>query len=396
MNIKNIKWVLVILLLTGAVSCKKYNYAGYTAGTGKPTITLIHTLGKTDTGALNIPVNTIDTNGNETTQTFQISGISIPFDSVTTSANGGSYIVIVGHNLGATTTVTFNDTAAFINRAWNTDTTIIVAVPSTAWTPTEPNTLTVTTLYGSVTTTFHINQPAPNITGLNPSAGSAGDTIAINGSVFYNVDSVTFTSGTITDVQAKIVSYTPTQILVVVPPGIVEAFVNVYSAGGVATSPSAFGFKYIIFKDGLTTGWGGNGGGYSGYNSTINFTDNSNPPPGGTEDIMTTIGGGYGALQIGFGGPTITVSTLNLLSVRFAIAGGSNIPPGGQPAQVVINGNYTNNYQFTILASSGGYQTIIVPLSALGNPATISEFVIQMQGGGGAGAIFYVDNLGFI
>lgn len=390
------KWVLAVLLLAGFVSCKKYNYTGFTAGTGKPTITLVHTLYKADSLPLNVPDSTIDTLGNLTVTLPQVQGVNSPQDSVTTSGNGGTYYVILGTNLGSTTAVTFNDTAAFVNRAWLTDTTIIVAIPSNAWTPNEPNTLTVTTLHGSVTKTFHVNQPSPDITGLNPSAAPSGDTITINGSLFYNVDSVTFVSST-TDVQAQVISYTPTQIQVVVPPGIVEAFVHVYTPGGAAVSPSAFGFKYVIFKDGLTTGWGGNGGGYSGYNSTISYTDNSNPPPGGTEDIMVTISGSYGALQIGYGGSTpVSVSTLNLLSVRFAIAGGSTIPAGGQPAQVVINGDYTNNYQFTIPASTGGYQTFIVPLSALGNPATITEFVIQMQGSGGSGAIFYVDNLGFI
>jgi len=391
-----IKWVLAILLLVGFVSCKKYNYTGFTAGSGKPTITLIHTLYKADSLPLNVPDSTIDTLGNITVTLPQVQGINSPQDSVTTSGNGGNYYVILGTNLGSTTSVTFNDTAAFVNRAWLTDTTIIVAIPSNAWTPNEPNTLTVTTLHGSVTTPFHVNQPAPTITGINPSAAASGDTIAVNGQLFYNLDSVTFVSGT-TSTPAKVVSYTPTQILVVVPAGIVEAFIYAYTAGGAAESPTAFGFKYIIFKDGLTAGWGGNGGGYSGYSSTISFTDNSNPPQGGTTDIMVTIGGGYGALQIGYGGSTpVSVSTLNLLSVRFAIAGGSTIPTGGQPAQVVINGDYTNNYQFTIPASTSGYQTIIVPLSALGNPATITEFVIQMQGSGGAGAIFYVDNLGFI
>jgi hypothetical protein len=390
-----IQWVLVILLLAGVVSCKKYNYTGFTAGTGKPTITLIHTLYKADSLPLNEPDSTIDTLGNLTVTVPQVQGVNFPQDSTTTSGNGGNYYVIVGTNLGSTTAVTFNDTAAFVNRAWLTDTTIIVAIPSNAWTPNEPNTLTVTTLHGSVGTTFHVNQPAPNISGLNPSAAPAGDTITVNGILFYNVDSVTFVSDII-DVQAQVVSYTPTQIQVVVPPGIVEAFVHVYTPGGAAVSPSAFGFKYVIYKDGLTLDWGGNGGGYSGYNSTINFTDNSNPPPGGSEDIMVTVGGAYGALQIGYGGATLTVSTLNLQGVRFSIAGGSNVPAGGQPAQVVINGDYTDNYQFTIPASSSGYQTFIIPLSSLGNPATISEFVIQMQGSGGPGIIFYVDNLGFI
>jgi hypothetical protein len=350
---------------------------------------------KADSLPLNVPDSTIDTLGNLTVTVPQVQGVDFPQDSATTSGNGGNYYVIVGTNLGSTTAITFNDTAAFVNRAWLTDTTIIVAIPSNAWTPNEPNSLTVTTLSGSATTTFHVNQPAPNISGLNPSAAPSGDTITINGILFYNVDSVTFVGAGI-DVQAQVVSYTPTQIQVVVPPGIVEAFVYVYTPGGSAVSPSAFGFKYVIYKDGLTQYWGGNGGGYSGYNSTINFTDNSNPPPGGSQDIMVTIGGAYGALQIGYGGPTISVSTLNLLGIRFAIAGGSNVPAGGQPAQVVINGDYGNNYQFTIPASSSGYQTFIIPLSSLGGPATISEVVIQMQGSGGPGIIFYVDNLGFI
>jgi hypothetical protein len=64
---------------------------------------------------------------------------------------------------------------------------------------------------------------------------------------------------------------------------------------------------------------------------------------------------------------------------------------------MVINGNYGNAYPFTILPSTGGYQTVILPLSSLGSPATITEVVIQVVGNsGGAGSIFYVDDLGFI
>jgi hypothetical protein len=143
-----IKWLLPVLLLAGFISCKKYNYMGFTPGSGKPTITAIHTLYKADSLPLNVPDSTIDSTGNLTVTIPQVQGVNSPQDSTTTSGNGGNYYVIVGTNLGSTVSVTFNDTAAFVNRAWLTDTSLIVAIPSNAWTPTEPNTLVVTTLHG--------------------------------------------------------------------------------------------------------------------------------------------------------------------------------------------------------------------------------------------------------
>ena len=128
-HISKTGWILPIAALLMVVACKKNNYLGYTPGTGAPTITSVHTLSRTDTTARYDTIVTYDASGNPTSTRNQLPNIVNPFDSTTTAGNLGNYYVIQGSNLGSATSVTFNGTAAFLNRAWNTDNSIIVSIP---------------------------------------------------------------------------------------------------------------------------------------------------------------------------------------------------------------------------------------------------------------------------
>ena len=252
--------------------------------------------------------------------------------------------------------------------------------------PTQAGSLVLTTLHGSVTYKFSVIQPPPVINSFNPVAGSPGDTITISGAVLDNATAVKF--GTI---SAKIVSNTSTQLKVLLPAGVVQAFISVTTAGGTSTSTSSFGYKYIIYDDALAKGWGGNGGGYSGYNSTINFA-NTTQVERGTNSIAVTFLNSYGALQIGYGGSTaVNVAALGLKSIKFFVYGGAGIKTGDK-LQVVINGNYGG---YTVTMTAGAYTSYTIPLSALGNPANITEVVLQNQGSA-LNSVIYVDDLGFI
>lgn len=386
--LKTYTWIFSLLMMSAMVSCKKLE-PNVIGSSGVPTITSVHTVSKTK----------VDSTLTSTTTTYNSSGVAttittpnyspqvIPFDSLTTTGKGGNLYRIVGTALGSVTNITFNGVKAYFNPAFVTDNSVIVSVPSTApFGPTQAGSLILTTLHGSVTYKFTIQQPPPIITSFNPVAGSANDTVTITGAVLDNATSVKF--GT---VVAKIVGNTTNQIKVLLPAGVVQAFISVTTAGGTSVSTNSFGYKYIIYGDDLTTGWGGNGGGYSGYNSAIDFA-NTAQPERGAKAIAVTFAGSYGALQIGYGGSTaVDVTKLGLKSIKFFVYGGAGIKTGDK-LQVVINGNYNGT---TVTMTAGAYVSFTIPLSSLGNPATITEVVLQSQGSAVPSTI-YVDDIGFI
>jgi hypothetical protein len=385
-QLKNLNWVLSALIVLGLASCKKLE-SNVVGTNGIPTITSVHTISKTDTSKTQRTITTINSSGvtTVTNEGFPINPAA--FDSVTVTGKGGNLYQIVGANLGSVTNVTFNGVAAYFNPAYITNTSVIVTLPTTApFGPTQAGVLALTTLHGTATFKFTIVQPPPTITSFTPVAGSPGDTVTITGLVFDNATSVKF--GT---TPATIVSNTSTQLKVLLPAGIVQAFISVTTAGGTTVSTASFGFKYLIYADALTTGWGGNGGGYTGYSGTVfNFANTQNVERG-TNSIMATFGGQYSAVQIGYGGPTISVSALGLTTLKFFVYGGANSKNGDQ-LQIVLDGNYSNAVIITITA--GAYTSVSIPLSKLGNPTTITEFVAQTFQT--TNETIYIDDLGFI
>ena len=387
-QLKNIYWVVSALIALGLASCKKME-SNVVGTNGIPTITSVHTVSKTDTSKKTFrTVTTIDANGNSITKVVGYAINPLPFDSVTTSGKGGNLYQIVGANLGSVTQVTFNGVVAYFNPAYITNNSVIVTLPTTApFGPTQAGVLALTTLHGTANYKFTIVQPPPTIVSFNPVAAAVGDTVTITGLVLDNATSVKF--GTI---PATIVSNTSTQLKVLIPPGVVEALISVTTAGGTTVSTGTFGFKYLIYLNGLTSGWGGNGGGYTGYSgTTFNFANTLNPGVG-TTSMAATFGGQYSAIQIGYGGSTpVSVSTLGLTALKFSVYGGANSKNGDQ-LQIVVDGNYGHAVIITITA--GSYTDITIPLSQLGNPTTITEFVAQTFQA--SNETVYMDYIGFI
>jgi hypothetical protein len=193
-------------------------------------------------------------------------------------------------------------------------------------------------------------------------------------------------------VPAKIVSNTSTQIKVLIPAGVVQSLIYVTTAGGTSVTTASFGFKLIVYDDALALGWGGNGGGYTGYNSVLNFANTANVKRG-THSIACQFTDPFGALQIHYGGAAnIDVAQAGLTAIKFSVYGGAGINTGDK-VQVVINSAYSTAIQVTLTA--GAYTDFTIPLSSLGNPTTINEFVLQGVGVANPSTI-YVDDIGFI
>ena len=384
-QLKNVNWVVSALIVLGLASCKKME-SNVVGTNGIPTITSVHTISKTDTSKTQRTITTEDSAGVITTTNEGFPINPVAFDSVTTSGKGGNLYQIVGANLGSVTQVTFNGVVAYFNPAYITNSSVIVTLPTTApFGPTQTGQLVLTTLHGKATFKFTIVQPPPTIVSFSPLAAAAGDTITITGLVLDNATSVKF--GT---TSATIVGNTSTQLKVLVPAGVVSSLISVTTAGGTTVSTSTFGFKYLIYLNGLTPGWGGNGGGYTGYSGTVfNFANTLNPGVG-TTSIAATFGGQYSAMQIGYGGATpVSVSALGLTAVKFSVYGGANSKNGDQ-LQVAINGNY----KVIITINAGTYTDVAIPLSSFGNLSTITEFVLQTFQT--SGETIYVDYIGFI
>lgn len=229
-RINKTAWLLPIVAIVTVVACKKNNYLGYTPGTGAPTVSSVHTLGKTDTIARYDTVYTVDASGNVTKTLKQIGNIIVPFDSVTTAGNLGTYYVIKGTNLGDATSVTFNGSNAFLNRAWNTDNSIVIAIPgdAPATGPAATNSLIVTTTHGSVTYKFTVIPPPPTISGLSDYNFWAGSRITMTGVGFASVSKVALSGA---PDAITIVSQTDKQIVLQFPTSAVTRANLVFTYG---------------------------------------------------------------------------------------------------------------------------------------------------------------------
>ncbi len=367
-------WISALLvLIISAVSCKKNDMGG----TGNPTVSRVRLISKTDTIANVVHRITLDSNN-----VYSETRID-PFDSTVSSGKLNTQYAIIGTNLLTTKSVSFNGVSVYFNPGLLTDNSIIVTIPANVpFGPSQVNKLTIVTKYGTVDYTFAIQQPPPIITSFDPMAAGAGTIVTITGSVFDGATAVKFDT-----VTAKIVGTpTTTQIQVQVPVGVVQAYIYVTTPGGTSKSPSAFGFKSVVYDDAFASGWGS----YFGYNSTRDYASTAHPKRG-LYAIATTFTDAYGAFQVGYNGATIDVKKLGLTSLKLSIYGGAGTD--GKSVQVVINGVYASAFKIALSANS--YTDYTIPLSSLGNPGTITELVIQSAGGGVPSTI-YIDDIGFI
>jgi hypothetical protein len=354
-----------------------------------PLITRVRTVAKDTTINNVIQRITLDSSINVTTTS------SIKQDSTVISGGLNGLYAIIGQHFATTLTVELNGQSVYFNPALVTDNTIIVAIPLDAsWGSGVSNTLTVITKYGSVGVPFTIMQPAPVITSFSPLYAVAGDIITITGTTFNEVSSVKIGTTAVEIVGTP----TPTQIHIKVPAGDVQGFITVTTPGGIAISPTAYGFKLVVYDDALANGWwsgGWNGGDHPAF-------DNSSPVTRGTHSVAITYTGGYAGFQIGNGGAPISLTTMTALKI--SIYGG----PGtdGNILRVAIEGPDKNGHQVTINNSppdgvnvtirEGQWQTFTIPISQFGTgPVELQQIIVQ-ELSGVSNETIYIDDIGFI
>jgi len=367
----SITFIVYIFLSVGLFSCKKENK-------NPPTLRGVYTISKLVQQTVSTPV-TLDSNRNITINTL------VPFDSLVINGSLNGVYAIKGQNLATTTKVVINGMSIYFNPALLTDNSIILTIPLNApWGPGQPSKLTVTTLYGTATLDFGINQPAPVITDFTPASAPSGSTITITGTAFDNLVSVKFDT-----TSAVVVSATSTKITALVPNNISIATIYVTTPGGTAKASKGFGLTHIIYDDAIAAGWDKLlAYGYSG--TTVDIA-NTNPVKRGSKSIAVVFTNTYGAFEADYNGTTINVAQLGLTSVQFAAYGGAGY--SGQ-ITVALNGNYTSTQRFYVNLVPGAWTTFTIPLTAFGSPTTITSFILQNRGAP-VPETFYLDDIGF-
>jgi hypothetical protein len=150
---------------------------------------------------------------------------------------------------------------------------------------------------------------------------------------------------------------------------------------GAATAQGRPQATLVIYDDALAGSWDN-----WSWNTAFNL-GNGLPVHSGAHSVAVTYTAAWGALYL-HANPAVSISGYEIL--RFFIHGGST---GNQHLRIVANGDGSNDYAVTAVADT--WTQIDVPLSALGNPATLSDLYWQ-DTSNGAQPIFYLDDIQLI
>lgn len=291
-----------------------------------------------------------------------------------TTANYGDWVIIKGEHLATTFQVDFNSVHASDSLIYADDTTVTVKIPSVLPDPAN-NPITVTTKYGSATLNFRILQPAPVINSFDPLAGPSGQTITISGNYFGGVTSVM-----IGNTAASIISSTKDEIKISVPTGVTWGYITVTTASGSVVSSMAYGFRYAVYEDALTSGWSN-----TSFSATATL-NNTSPVRRGTSSIKNTCTATFGALRVSKAAPSVNIVGYNAMKFSIYVPAASV----GKRVRVSVNGQSSSG--FTITFAKEGWIDYQIPLINLGNPTTLSS--ITFQEFSGLRQEFFVDDIG--
>ncbi|HKV42967.1 MAG TPA: BPSL0067 family protein [Blastocatellia bacterium] len=165
-----------------------------------------------------------------------------------TQGGAGNTVTITGHYFDGRSpsddTVSFTKTGGGLTAATVTAATrtqLVVTVPSDA----TSGPITVQTQGGTAAsaTNFQVSANAPHITGFNPNSGVVGGTVAITGTQLKGDaggTTVTFAGNNGARISALITSLSATEVDAIVPNGAMTGAISVTTAGGTASTATAF------------------------------------------------------------------------------------------------------------------------------------------------------------
>ena len=229
----------------------------------------------------------------------------------------------------------------------------------------------------------------PQVTGLSPNPADTAKNLTITGSNLDLVASVSFVG--VTSPVTGFVSQSATQLVVKVPGSALKAYLTLGIKNSTLTVqsndilainglPPLADFPFPIYTDALQNtfqDWS--------YTTTHDFNSTANVRQG-TKSIKAVYdaGNGYQGLTFHAGTPASTTGYTKLEFSLFGEAG-----TAGKKINVVVNGAYGSPYQVTVVG--GEWTTYTLTMANIGNPATISEIVLQSAGFGGT---VHVDHVG--
>jgi hypothetical protein len=133
-----------------------------------------------------------------------------------------------------------------------------------------------------------------------------------------------------------------------------------------------------VYSDNLAAGWDN-----WSWNTTLDFS-NTAPVQEGTRSLSVKYDAGWAGLYL----HTYTGFDTGLYDrLSFWVHGGS---AGNQRLVIVANGNTANSYPIT--AQANAWTQVVVPMSALGSPAILTDLYWQ-DATGGAQPVFYLDGI---
>jgi len=317
-------------------------YSGYTAAIVSWSDTQIVATVPTLASAGPVYVSINGTNSNQDVEFALIK----PFITGLVPSSGpvGSQVHINGTGFGDTQGgSTINITGGNASVVSWSDTQIVAIVPPTGRSGAVQVTVSGVTSNSNVSYTV----PVPHISGISPGSGSVGTTLTINGTGFQSAQGtggVYFTSAT---PSATIVSWTDTQVVVLVPATSTSGSIKIVANNTQESN------KDVVF-------------------TMPNPVITSLSPTSGTENTQVQVNGsGFGATQ---GSSTITFSAVAATVVSWSdtqILARVPSTAGSGPVQVVeggVNGNA--NVYFTVPAPQ--ISSISPTIGGVGNPVTIN------------------------
>lgn len=243
--------MLSIFTVFGFLSCKKDNTGGINGtpgGKGVPVINSVMTLTKTVTSTTQNVGITYNVWGIPIADTtYNVGPQIVAFDSVTTTGKLGNYYALRGSNLGSTTSILINGVSIYFNRSLNSDQTVIFQVPiNIPFVQPQANTITLTTLYGSVSYQFTIVPPPPTILSVSDFDFIANGKLTLNGKAFSSITSVALKT---TGDQVTIISKNDSVLVLKMPSSSLctESPLQFTYASG--TNNAAQSITSVIFND---------------------------------------------------------------------------------------------------------------------------------------------------